>query len=390
MARKGTDVQIRRKAVDRYIAGENIDVLAAEHGVSKITVYRWVREVKAERLAVEKDDKNQPVTRKMYNQLKEHTQKLEGIIEILKSVNCTASDPLDVKLAELERLYYEEKYSVHMMCDALDVSRGTFYNHIKRNKRDKTVYAKRKEELRELILQIFDDSNQIYGAPKILAELKDMGQRTTLQTVRLLMREMGLVSVRYGAKKQHMDETRKCRNLVKQNFDVQAPNKVWVSDVTYYRFKGESYCICAVMDLFARRIVGCKVGYNNNTSLVKAAFKAAYEARKPGDGLIFHTDRGSNYCSRTFRRYLKKRGAIQSFNKAGYPYDNSVVESFFASMKRENLYRTRYRSESEFRAGVDYYINYYNIKLRHETLNYISPQKYEERYATATTENGVA
>ena len=96
------------------------------------------------------------------------------------------------------------------------------------------------------------------------------------------------------------------------------------------------------------------------------------------------------FNKKTLNDYIKSLNIVRSFSRPYVPYDNSVVESFFASMKRENLYRTRYRSEREFRAGVDYYINYYNIKRRHETLNYISPQKYEERYATATTDNGVA
>jgi transposase InsO family protein len=128
-------------------------------------------------------------------------------------------------------------------------------------------------------------------------------------------------------------------------------------------------------------MIAYKVGYSNNTHLVKETFKMAYESRKPEPGLIFHTDQGGNYRSRAFGDYLKTREVTQSFSKPGVPYDNSVMETFFASMKREELYRYKYRSEREFRAAVDRYIDFYNTQRPHKTIHYKTPQAKEEAYA---------
>lgn len=215
------------------------------------------------------------------------------------------------------------------------------------------------------------------------AILKDQGERVTVEFVRELMREMDLQSIRIGSKKRHYDETRKCQNIVKRNFTAEHPNQIWVSDVTYYRFDEMQYFICVIMDLYARRVIAYKVGYSNNTHLVKETFRMAYESRKPEPGLIFHTDQGGNYRSRAFGDYLKAREVTQSFSKPGVPYDNSVVETFFASMKREELYRYKYRSEREFRAAVDRYIDFYNTQRPHKTLHYKTPQAKEESYEKA-------
>lgn len=165
-----------------------------------------------------------------------------------------------------------------------------------------------------------------------------------------------------------------------RGFHVEHPNQIWVSDVTYYRYDEKTFYICVIMDLFARKVIAYTVGCGNNTHLVKETFRKAYEVRNPEPGLIFHTDQGSNYRSRTFRDYLHSRGVTQSFSKPGVPYDNSVMETFFSFMKREELYRYKYRSEKEFRAAVDRYIEFYNTERPHATLKYKTPQKKEDIY----------
>ena len=382
MPKKNTDIRIRRMMVERYMDGEAVEEIAKEAGVTTGTIYRWIRDVRAEQAASEKGE-GIPLTQKMYNQLKEHVEKLEGIITILKIAGCTVDAPLDVKLSVLERLYHEEEYSVRMLCEALEVPRGTFYNHLRRNKRNNTVYAKRKEELRHMILEVFHDSNQVFGAPKIHAILKNRGEKVALETVRILMREMGLQSIRYGSKKYHLEQPERRKNILKQSFVAERPNQIWVSDVTYYRFNEKQYFICAVLDLFARKIVACRIGYGNNTRFVKATFQDAFESRKPDVGLVFHSDQGSNYRSRTFCDYLKKNGVVQSFSAPGTPHDNSVMETFFASLKREELYPHKYRSEREFRAAVERYIEFYNAQRPHKTLRYKTPNQKEMEYVTA-------
>lgn len=381
-----TTIEEKDQLLQRRLDGEKVSAIATDIGVPKSTVYAWITEARKSREEAAREQNAFIAPAAMdYHQLKAHAEKLECMLEVIKLVSDISEIPLEKKLRILDELYHTEKYSVHLMCETLDVPRGTFYNYIKRGKKGDTAAARRREEMRERILRIYYDSNQIFGAPKIAAVLKESGIPVTKGYVSELMQEMGLSSIRSGAKKQFMDESRKCRNLVKRQFKTDRPNQIWVSDVTYFRFKDKQYYICVIIDLYARRVIAYKVGFSNSTHLTKETFKSAYESRKPDAGLVFHSDQGSNYRARAFVDYLRVRGVTQSFSKPGVPYDNSVMESFFSSMKREELYRYRYRSEREFRAAIDKYIEFYNTERPHESLRYKTPKKKEDEYLRAST-----
>lgn len=215
-----------------------------------------------------------------------------------------------------------------MLCEALDVPRGTFYNHILRSEKDNTTYSKRREELRIKVQEIYDNSNQIFGAKKIAVILKSQGYTVSEIMVRSLMQDMGMSSIRETSKKTYDKERQKLKNRIKRNFATDKPNQVWVSDITYFYYNNKSYYICVIIDLYARMVIGYKIGNKNSTQLTKATLKKAYEFRNPGNNLIFHTDRGSNYRSKAFCDYLKKLNVTQSFSNPYTPYDNSVMESF--------------------------------------------------------------
>ena len=170
-------------------------------------------------------------------------------------------------------------------------------------------------------------------------------------------------------------------NHLNQEFDVSRPNEVWFSDVTYFKCGKSAYYICVIIDLFSRMVIAYKIGKNNSTQLVKETFQIAYKTRQPDSNLTFHTDRGSNYRSKIMNDYIRSLNITQSFSRAYVPYDNSVMESFFSSMKREELYRTKYRSETDFRKSVDEYIIFYNTKRPHRKLQYKTPKQKEEEYA---------
>ena len=386
MQPKYTDIQTKDQLLQRKLDGESVASIAADTGIPRSTIYSWItaaREAREEE--ARKKGEKLALDPRSYYKLKERIEKLEGMVAVLKVVFDVSSLPLDKRLKVLEEFYLEERYSVRLMCEVLEVPRGTFYNYINRGLKGNTQAAKRREVMKAKIRDIYYDSNQIYGAAKIHAILKDQGEAVTVAYVRELMREMDLQSIRIGSKKRHYDETRKCQNIVKRNFTAERPNQIWVSDVTYYRFDEMQYFICVIMDLYARRVIAYKVGYSNNTHLAKETFRMAYESRKPQPGLIFHTDQGGNYRSRAFGDYLKAREVTQSFSKPGVPYDNSVMETFFASMKREELYRYKYRSVREFRAAVDRYIDFYNTKRPHKTLHYKTPQQKEDDYTRSAT-----
>lgn len=347
--------------------------IAKETNIARSTIYRWIN-----------DFKNQPtqqatITPIIVSRLENKIKRLEGIIQIIKESGCSPIAPLKEKLAALESLY--GKYSVHMLCEALDVPRGTFYNHILRNKRNNAWFMKRRENLRIAIKQVYDDNNQIFGAAKIAAILNEQGYKTCVETVRKLMQEMGLVSIRQRAKAIYEAERRELgKNKLQQQFDAKTPNSIWVSDVTYFRYNDKNFYICVILDLYARMVVGYKIGFKNSTQLAKSTFKKAFLSRQPQDKLLFHTDRGSCYKSYTFCSYLQSLHVTQSFSRAHIPFDNSVVESFFSNMKREELYRHKYRSANEVIKAIDDYIVFYNTKRPHAYNQYKTPLAKEQCY----------
>ena len=375
--------ELRAAAIKSHLTdGHSIVQISMNTGVPRSTLYNWIQQHRQKEQS--QNDNSQPVTLQSIRRLEAKIQRLEGIVSILKTVQCTVHAPLSDRLNAIEQL--QGQYSIHMLCEAMDISRGTFYNHILRNKRDNAWYVKRREELRLQIQEIYDDSKQIFGAQKIAAVLRNKGIKASDGFVRELMRDMGCASIRQSARNLYDKETSRYRNRVNQQFDVKKPNQVWVSDVTQFRYNEKNYYICAIIDLFARKVISYKISRRNSTQLVKLAFRQAYENRRPDTALILHTDRGSNYRSNAFCDYLKKMGVAQSFSRTHVPYDNSVMESFFASMKREELYRTKYRSEREFKEAVDSYIDFYNDKRPHARLKYKTPNQKEAEYTARLCE----
>ena len=303
---------VRRTIIEVYNRGISVTQLSLEYSIPRSTVYSWLRKSQSTAFHQEKQINMQYVRR-----LENKVQRLEGLIEIIRLSGCSMQAPLREKMDAMERLYGQ--YNVHMLCDAMGVSRGIFYNHIKRNKRDATWYAKRREELRESIQRIYDESNQVFGAAKITAVLKREGVRVSIEMVRKLMQDMGLSSIRQSAKKLYGKEKRQYKNYLNQNFEVNRPNQVWVGDVTCFRWKEKNYYICVVLDLYARRVVAHKVGVSNSTQLVKKTFQLAYTRRTPRTGLTFHTDRGANYRSYALCKCLRAYNVIQLFQERIFP-----------------------------------------------------------------------
>lgn len=364
--------EVKKKILDQVKIGAKISDLSKEFNIARKTIYVWIKNAK----------NNTPPSvteRKEISELKRKIKKLETMLEIIRKCNCSYDAPLKEKLYALEQFYGQ--YNIHWLCEALGVDRGTFYNHVLRNKKDNTSYAKRREELKVEIQNVYDEYKQIFGAHKIAALLKQKGITVSYKMVEILMNDMGLTSIRQRAKAIYEKEQKRgLKNEVQQNFKTNHPNQVWVSDVTYFKYNNKGYYICAIIDLYSRMVIAYKTGNKNSTQLIKSTFKIAYESRRPSEGLIFHTDRGTNYCAYSFVSYLRILNVITSYSRAHIPYDNSVMESFFSTLKREELYRHSYRSEHEIRKGIEDYIIFYNTKRPHSTNNYKTPSQKEAEY----------
>lgn len=359
-----------------YKRGLSVQELMEKYQIPRSTLYYWFKKYKD----LPKNNPNDFIYfKRNYRNIKNNQIKLTHICEILQKVNCTASAPLKTRLYELEKLYGE--YSVHELCSALNVSRGTFYNHMFRNKKEDTLYLQRKLELCNMIRTIYDENHGIYGAEKIFSIIKSKNYRTSLKKVKKLMHEMQLKSIRAGVKKEFMKEqrTNKKKNLLQNDFSATAPNQRWVRDITQFRFSNHTVFICAILDLYSRKVVAYKIAPQATTQLVTSTLKMAYSSRHP-ESLIFHSDRGGQYTSYAYEKLLHSLHITHSFSRAKTPSDNSVIESFFASLKKEELYRIIYPSLKVFNQRVAEYIDFYNEERPHSTFGYISPNEKERRY----------
>ncbi len=169
-----------------------------------------------------------------------------------------------------------------------------------------------------------------------------------------------------------------CTNHLQQNFNQKAPNLVWASDITYIKAGGKWYYLCIVMDLYSRKVIAWHISANADADLVMTTFRKAYEKRNAPYGLMFHSDRGTQYTSFTFRQLLDSLNVVQSFSKKGYPFDNACCECFFKYLKKEETDRKYYHSLRELQLSIFEYIEgYYNSKRPHGTLNMLTPNEAE-------------
>ena len=270
------------------------------------------------------------ISQQEFIKTKQRIQELEQKVEILPKVGGNASAPLQEKLQELAKLYGQ--YSVHALCEALCVSRGTFYNHIFRRK-EVTAYDKRRAEMKEHIKVVFDESHQRFGANKIAAELSEQGISTSSEYVRELMQEMGLQSITQYSKRDYQKGKRlaKKQNVLQRQFQADEPNQVWVSDVTCFKINDKYLYVYVILDLFSRKVVVYRVSPKNRTYLITSTFRQAFQNRNAPQSLIFHSDQGAQYTSKTFCKLLRMNKVVQSFSAPGQPHDNAVWSHFFLS-----------------------------------------------------------
>ena len=373
---KEYSTKFKAEVIKRYQSGESILALSQELRIAQSTIYHWRKEYCSIKTA------NRTYTPKEFDALSRRLEKLEHEMEIIKRSGYIADVPLQKKLSVLESIYRQadNTYSVHELCEALDIARGTFYNYIFR----RADHSKREEaqiELTQLVQQVFDDSSQRFGAEKIRVTLAGSGVRVSTKRIAAIMQELGLQSIRPDAKKQYKKQQQyKKQNLLERQFTADHPNQIWVSDITYFKVNDYWMYLCIILDLFSRRIVDYRVSRNASTNLVTSTFRTAFRERGNPSGLTFHSDRGKQYTSAAFTALLQKCEVKQSFSATARPHDNAVAETFFASFKKEEAYRREYTSEQSYRKSVEQYIRFYNELRPHRTLKYKTPQAFEEAY----------
>lgn len=268
------------------------------------------------------------------------------------------------------------------MCSVLEVSRAGFYCWSKR------ASSKRERENQQLLVQIkaiHSRSRHTYGSPRIHDELKDSSISVGLNRVARLMRENDVAVL---PRKGFRVSTTKAdplnavaENKLDRNFSAIKPNEKWVTDVTFVPTDEGWLYLAAMLDLYNREVVGWAMSKNNDAQLTLNALEMALEAHKPPKGLLHHSDRGSTYTCKEYRKRLTQYGIACSMSRKGDCWDNAVSESFFATIKKELIHRFKFETRRLAASAIFEYIEvFYNRIRKHSKPEYTSPAEYRRKY----------
>ncbi len=264
------------------------------------------------------------------------------------------------------------------MCEVLEVSRSGYYawKSSQNSKKDN-------ESLKLEIKRVFFENKRRYGSPRVHKQLRIDGISCGRHRVARLMREETLVARRrrkYRTVLSEQHNRAKVENILNRKFDVNEPNKVWATDVSYFWTQKGWIHLAVVMDLYSRRIIGWSMKNKVDQYLTRDALVMALSQRERQEGLIHHSDQGSEYTNHSYQDFVKEQKLIPSMSRSGECYDNAVVESFFKTIKAELSKQQKFKTPEDARSAIFEYIEiFYNKKRLHSTLGYVSPVEYERK-----------
>ncbi|MCT2536221.1 IS3 family transposase [Aquibacillus koreensis] len=363
----------KKMIVDLYNSGSSAKDLSSEYGVSEVTIYAWIK-----KFSPIKTEDGDTVTADEIAKMKKQMLKLQEENDIFKKGYGHIRE--EVTLAELTTVIdaHKDDHSVKQMCDVLGVSKSTYYQtkkHVESNR------DRENREITERIKDIHAESKQRYGAHKIYESLKKEGYNVSIKRVQRLMKKAGIRSIivkkfRPTPSKETVIER---DNILKQDFNTTNINQKWVGDITYINTLRDGWCyLASVMDLHTKKIIGYAFSRSMTTELVLKALDNAYITQQPNDGVVFHSDLGSQYTSEDFRQRIQSYGMDHSFSRKGCPYDNACIESFHAILKKEEVNHVRYLDFNSANIELFKYIEgWYNRKRIHGSIAYKTPQELE-------------
>jgi transposase InsO family protein len=274
---------------------------------------------------------------------------------------------------------HAQEFPVAVMCKVLKVSDSGYYGNLVR---PHSAASQRRVNIAQAAAKFYFESERIYGYRKVYEDLRHADIDCCQETVRRIMRQIGLFS-RVKRKFVHTTDSNHtmavAQNLLARDFTAEATNQKWVADITYVPTEEGWLYFAAVMDLFSRKVVGWSLSENIDSKLVIDALQMAITQRRPQDGLLHHSDRGVQYASDDFQDLLKANGMVCSMSRKGNCWDNACMESFFGSFKTEWMAGKKYMSFEDAKKDIFKYVEMiYNRKRRHASLGYVSPAEYEE------------
>lgn len=277
---------------------------------------------------------------------------------------------------------HRSDFRVEKMCQAIQIQRSGFYTW---RHRDRSALSLANELLLEQIQEVFANSRKTYGSPRITKALRKKGVQCGKNRVARIMKINGIQAKhrrRFRHRPSVCADSQAFPNLINRKFRVAGPNLVWVIDITYLPASWGWLYLVAVMDLFSRRVVGWEVSTRLQSDFVLEALKKAFQDRSPKPGLIIHSDRGSQFSSTMVKDFAKEHDALQSMSRKGDCYDNSVIESFFGTLKNELMDTKPFESLREARCILFDLIDiFYNRSRIHSTANDMSPVEFETEYS---------
>jgi transposase InsO family protein len=292
-----------------------------------------------------------------------------------------------MKYAFIER--HRRVWPIRVQCRVLRVSVSGYHQHVARRREIARRRHLSDDALLVHIRAVFAENRGAYGWPRIWRELRDRGIRVGKQRVQRLMQQYG---IRARGKRRFRVTTTDSRhelpiapNLLNRNFTVAAPNQAWAGDMTYIPTEEGWLFLAVVIDLFSRRVVGWSLQPDMRSELVIDALEMAWHQRRTNSktGLIFHSDRGSQYASQDFRMVLEQRGITASMSRKGNCWDNAPSEALFASLKVERLHGQRFETIRQAKDETIAWLLWYNRTRLHSTLSYVSPMKFEQDWNDA-------
>lgn len=274
--------------------------------------------------------------------------------------------------------------SLSTWCRVLEVSHSGYHAFTRRK------VSLRQRETERLLVQIqaiHERSRQSYGSPRVHVDLLAQGYRCGVNRVARLMKQHHISA---KVKRRHVVTTDSrhglpvAANVLSQEFEAPEKDKRWVCDITYLWTEEGWLYLAPILDLFSRRVVGWSLKENMERALVIDALQAALRGRRPGPGLLCHSDRGSQYASLDYQQQLRAAGIVCSMSRKGNCYDNAVMESFFATLKKELIHRSHFKTREEARLKIFEWIEvWYNRERRHSAIGYLSPARFEAQQSGA-------
>lgn len=276
----------------------------------------------------------------------------------------------------------KKRWPVDVMCRLMGINKNSYYSYNRRHQ-DKPISPEHLEML-DWVRKISESSAHTYGSRRIRKALNALGYPVGRKKTRSLMKEASIF-VRYRKKYKVTTNSNHKKplfeNVLNRQFAMSRPNQAYASDITYIHTQEGWLYLAVVIDLFSRKVVGWNMSSRMTANLVCDALRMAIWQRKPAPGLIVHSDRGSQYASLEYRRLLKMHGCVGSMSRKGDCWDNSVVESFFGSLKQERVqwrhYKTRYEAHQDV---LNYIAMFYNGFRLHSYLGYVNPNQFESEW----------